>query len=285
MSYRKARKTLILILSLNLAVALAKGIFGTLSGSLSMVSDALHSFLDSFSNILGILAMTISMRDSDRNHHYGHGKFETLGTLLVGTIISLTALWILREAYLRFKSGAVPVISHVTVIVMLLTIAVNIFVYRYEMNKGSQLGSSFLIADSMHTKSDIYVSLSVLCSFLFVKLDIYFVDPLLSILIAGMIIRMGTKIIRESVTILTDGVLIECEDDVGEILRKIEGVRGYHKFRCRGKPGEMYAEIHLLLDSSLTVGEAHEISDEVERRIKEKLPIIKEITVHIEPEK
>lgn len=250
-----------------------------------MLSDALHSSFDSLSNITGILAITLSMRGSDRNHHYGHGKFETLGTLLIGALISLTSFWILREAYLRLKTGAVPQISYLTFLVMLITLAVNISVYRYERNKGLQLGSSLLVADSMHTKSDIYISLSVLSSFLFVKLGLSIIDPLLSLLIAAMIIRMGAQIIRESVTVLTDGVLIECEDDVREILEKMDGIRGYHKFRCRGKPGEMYAEIHLLLSPSMTLEEAHEICDEVEKRIKENLPFIKEITIHMEPEK
>jgi cation diffusion facilitator family transporter len=284
MSYKKARKILILILFLNLLVAVAKAIFGILSGSLSMISDAFHSSFDSLSNIIGIIATTIAMREADYNHPYGHGKFESLGTLFIGSLLLITSFWIVKEAYIRLKTNFSPEISTITVSVMILTIIVNIFVYSYERKKGEELGSHILIADSSHTKSDIYVSLSVLGSFLLIKLGLNLVDPLLALAIAILIAKMGVGIAKESAMVLTDAKLIECEEEIKRAILEVEGVEGYHKFRCRGKPGEMYADVHITVHPSLTVEEAHEIAERVEKKITKEFDFIKEITIHLEPE-
>jgi len=284
MSYKKARKILILILFLNLSVAVAKAIFGTLSGSLSMISDAFHSSFDSLSNIIGIIATTIAMREADHNHPYGHGKFESLGTLFIGALLLITSFWIVKEAYIRLKTNFSPEISIITVSVMILTVIINIFVYSYERKKGEELGSHILTADSSHTKSDIYVSLSVLGSFLFIKLGLNFMDPLLALAIALLIAKMGVEIMKESAMVLTDAKLIECEEDIKRAILEVEGVEGHHKFRCRGKPGEMYADVHITVHPSLTVEEAHEIAEKVEKKITKEFKFIKEITIHLEPE-
>lgn len=170
MNYPRVRRTLILTFFLNLCVSLAKGIVGALAGSVSMVADAVHSLFDSVSNIVGLISIYVADApppDPPR-HQYGHGKFETIGTMVVGgTLLLITAVVVGYEGgFGRFFSGAVPDIQPLTVAVMVVTIGgVNITITLYERRVGREENSSFLLADSQHTASDILVSLSVLGGF------------------------------------------------------------------------------------------------------------------------
>jgi cation diffusion facilitator family transporter len=285
MHRREVQRVLVLILTLNILVAGLKAVFGILAGSMSMVADALHSLFDSVSNIVAIIANFIARKPPDEQHPYGHGKFETLGTLAIGSMLLLSAYWIISEGYLRLTEAIVPEITTITVAVMVLTIGINIFVYRYENGKGKELGSEILLADSTHTKSDIYVSISVLAGFGAISLGFPQADPLVAFVIGGLIGKMGIDIIREAGMILSDSTFLHCENtDIDRIVMGVEGVKGYHNFRCRGRPGEMYADLHITVDPKLEVEQAHNVATEVEEGLKSHIKGMKEIIVHIEPE-
>ncbi|WP_067046668.1 cation diffusion facilitator family transporter [Methanofollis ethanolicus] len=283
MEYDRVRRTLWLILALNIIVAVAKAVFGLMAGSMSMVADALHSSFDSASNIIGLAATGIAARPPDRDHPYGHAKFETFGTLLVGGMLLLTAYWVISEGVVRLTTGTVPHITALTVGVMVATTVINIFVAVYERRVGEELGSNFLIADSEHTKSDVFVSLSVLGGFVVVYLGYPLADPFIALAIGALIGRMGLSIIREAGMVLTDAATVQCEENVREIVAAIPGVLGSHEFRCRGAPGEMMADIHITVDPGMTVEEAHRIAEEAEAAIRGGVPGMKEVIVHIEP--
>jgi cation diffusion facilitator family transporter len=283
MPYHRVQRTLLLILVLNLTVTLIKGIFGIMAGSMSLVADALHSVFDSVSNIVGIASTEIAKQPPDRRHPYGHGRFETIGTLVIGAMLILSAYWIITEGASRLLTGSAPHITEVTVAALILTILINIFVAWYERRQGQLLGSDILIADSEHTKSDIYVSLSVLGGFVFISMGYPEADPILAFVIGAVIGKMGLSIIRHSGDVLTDGVTVDLEDEVAEIIRETEGVEGYHQFRCRGKPRELFADIHITVSPTLSVVEGHEIADRVRDRILAQVKEISDIVVHVDP--
>ncbi|HDS64157.1 MAG TPA: cation transporter [Methanofollis liminatans] len=281
--YNRVQRVLWVILGLNILVALAKAIFGLLAGSMSMVADALHSSFDSVSNIIGIAATRVAGRPPDRDHQYGHAKVESLATLIVGGMLLLTAYWVINEGVVRLSAGAAPEITGITVGVMVVTLIINIFVAWYERRMGEELQSSFLIADSEHTKSDVYVSLSVLAGFVAVNAGYPAADPLIALAIGALIGKMGLSIIREASMVLTDAATVRCEDIVRKSVPSIPGVRGYHRFRCRGGAGDLFADIHVTVDPQMSVLHAHEIAREVEAVLKEQVPGMKEVIVHIEP--
>ncbi len=283
MEYERVRRTLTLVLILNITVAIAKGIFGLLAGSVSMVADALHSSFDSVSNIVGIISIHISAQPPDRSHPYGHGKFETLGTLVIGGMLLLSAYWIVSEGIQRLIDASVPEISEITIAVLIGTIIINIFVTWWERRVGEETGSQILIADSQHTKSDIFVSCSVLAGFLVVNLGYPQADPLIAFLIGALIARMGLKILRGAGEVLTDAAVAGCEQDIVRIIRNTEGIRGYHKFRCRGKPDEIFADIHILVDPAITVYEGHEIAESLRKRILFEVDGMEDIVIHVDP--
>ncbi|WP_317063945.1 cation diffusion facilitator family transporter [Methanoculleus caldifontis] len=281
----RVQRIFIIVLALNLTVALAKAVFGLLAGSVSMVADAVHSGFDSFSNVVGIVALYFSTRPPDPEHPYGHGKIETLGTLVIGAMLLLTAGAIVLEGYRRLVDTAVPDITPVTVGVMVATLAINLAVSTYERRKGEEYRSQILIADSMHTRSDVFVSIAVLGGFLAVTLGFPEADPVIALAIGLLIARMGIGILHSAAKVLTDTMDLPCDPAlIRAVVMDTPGVAGYHDFRCRGKPGEIFADIHITVDPVLSVAGAHEISEEVERRLRETVPGLAEVVVHIEPD-
>jgi cation diffusion facilitator family transporter len=281
----RVQRVFIIVLILNLAVALAKAAFGLLAGSVSMVADALHSGFDSFSNIVGIIALYLAGKPPDPEHPYGHGKIETLGTLVIGAMLLLTSAGILFEGYRRLVNPVTPAITPVTVAVMVGTLITNIAVSTYEQRKGEEYQSQILVADSLHTRSDVFVSIAVLAGFLAVSLGYPEADPIIAFAIGLLIARMGIGILYEAAEVLTDSMNLPCDPAlVRAVVMDTPGVAGYHDFRCRGKPGEIFADIHITVDPALPVAAAHVVSDEVERRLKETVPGLAEVVVHIEPD-
>lgn len=281
----RVQRIFIVVLALNLAVALVKALFGLLAGSVSMAADAVHSGFDSFSNVVGIIALYFAGKPPDPEHPYGHGKIETLGTLVIGAMLLLTAAGILFEGYRRFIDAVSPAITPITVGVMVGTLAINLIVSTYEKRKGEEYRSQILVADSMHTRSDVFVSVAVLGGFLAVKLGYPQADPIIAFVIGLLIARMGIRILYDAAQVLTDTMNLPCDPAlIRAVVLDTPGVAGYHNFRCRGKPGEIFADIHITVDPALSVAGAHDISEEVERRLRTTVPELAEVVVHIEPE-
>ncbi|WP_235808243.1 cation diffusion facilitator family transporter [Methanoculleus horonobensis] len=279
------RRIFLIVLALNLFVALAKVVFGLLAGSVSMVADAFHSGFDSLSNVVGIVALHFAAKPPDPEHPYGHGKIETLGTLAIGVMLLLTAGGILYEGYQRLVEAVAPEITAVTVGVMVGTVLINLAVSTYERRKGEEYRSQILVADSQHTKSDVFVSLAVLAGFLAVGLGFPEADPVIAFAIGLLIARMGVGVLYDAARVLTDTMKLPCDPALIEaVVMDTPGVTGYHDFRCRGKPDEILADIHITVDPALPVARAHDISDEVERRLKEAVPGLADVVVHIEPD-
>ncbi|MDE4908489.1 cation diffusion facilitator family transporter [Methanogenium marinum] len=283
MNYSRVRKTLILTFFLNLCVSIAKGIVGALAGSVSMVADAVHSLFDSVSNIVGLISIYVADAPPDSQHQYGHGKFETIGTLVVGILLLITATFVGYEGFGRFFSGDVPDITPLTVAVMVGTICVNITITLYERRVGREEESSFLLADSQHTASDIFVSLSVLAGFVFVSLGYPVADAIIALGIAVLIGKMGVEILYNAVEVLADASAPVDYDKIDAIMNTTEGVRSYHDFRCRGKPGEIFCDLHVVVDPEITVREGHIIGNRVRDRLKTELDGMVDVVVHIDP--
>ncbi|HOS66559.1 MAG TPA: cation diffusion facilitator family transporter [Methanoculleus sp.] len=279
------QRVFVIVLILNVAVAVVKAVFGVMAGSVSMVADALHSGFDSFSNVVGIVAMHLAGKPPDPEHPYGHGKIETLGTLVIGAMLLLTAAGILLEGYGRLITPVTPEITPITVGVMVGTLITNIIVSTYERRKGEEYQSQILIADSLHTRSDVFVSTAVLGGFLAIRLGYPAADPIIALGIGLLIARMGVGILYGAAEVLIDSMNLPCDPAlVRAVVMDTPGVAGYHDFRCRGKPGEIFADIHVTVDPALSIARAHAISEEVEQRLKETVPGLAEVVVHIEPD-
>lgn len=282
--YANIRNTLIFVFVLNLLVAAAKGFYGYYTHSVSMLADGFHSLFDGTSNIIGLIGIYIASKPADPDHPYGHTKFETIASLGIGVLLSITAVQILIASYRRLFTGAEPDVTTLSFIIMAVTIVVNIIVTTYEHRKGKALSSELLVSDSLHTRSDVFVSLSVIGSLIAVRLGFPIVDVIVALIIAGVIGFMAISILKETSNVLCDASAIEYDEIRGVVLH-IEGVRDSHAIRTRGRRSEIYLDLHVLVDPKLSIDQAHDISDEVEAEIRRCYPEITDVLVHVEPYK
>ncbi|MDZ4063859.1 MAG: cation diffusion facilitator family transporter, partial [Coriobacteriia bacterium] len=160
---RRIRRILWAILALNLAVAVAKMTWGYVTGSVAMQADGFHSLFDGASNVVGLVGMYIAGRPADREHPYGHGKFETYASAAIGAMLALAAYRVGSSAIQALLDGSpTPRVDAVSFAIMIGTLAVNVGVTTYERRVGRKLGSAILVADASHTGSDVLVSLGVI---------------------------------------------------------------------------------------------------------------------------
>jgi cation diffusion facilitator family transporter len=278
------RKVLIITLILNSAVAIAKIIYGYLTNSIAMTSDGFHSLFDGVSNVIGLLGIWIASHPPDEEHPYGHRKYETLFTIVIALMIFATCFQILRKVYLSFFDDHRAIVTATSFLVMFITIGINVFVMLYESKKGRQFGSDFLLADAMHTKSDIFTSVSVIAGLLFTKLGFHYADAIVGLVITVFIARIGLAILKNASNILVDTVCID-KAAVRAAVNSIDGVKGCHDIRSRGTASSVYLDLHVLVENKMTIEQAHGITETIEEDLKKTFPMVVDVVVHVEPEK
>lgn len=282
-TYKKINEVLIFILVLNFLVCGAKIFFGLLAKSASMVADGFHSLSDGTSNIIGIVGIWLSSRPMDEKHPYGHKKFETFTTIIIAVLLFVVCYEVVANAIGRLSApGVIPEVNIISFVVMIGTLFINLWVSWYETKKGRELKSDFLISDAMHTKSDIYVSISVIASLIVVKLGLPIIDIITSLIIAIIIAKAGIDILIHSANILCDAAPIEAEE-ITDIVSSIEDIKVCHKVRTRGREDDIHVDLHVWVDKAMSIEEGHKLSHLVENKIKEKLLGVSEVIVHIEP--
>ena len=280
--FKKIQRILVLVLFLNLVVAFAKIIYGTLTGTLSMTADGYHSLFDGVSNIIGLVGSFIAARPPDKEHPYGHHKYETVASVFIALLLLYVGFEIFRNALDRFLVQSMPEVTAISFLVIIGTMCINYMVTRYEYRQGLALRSQVLIADSLHTRSDLYVSLSVIVSLAAVKLGFPLLDPLIALLISFLIFRAGIRIIRENSKVLLDMSRLE-EQEICNLVMGVEGVLGCHKIRTRGGMGDIRIDMHVLVQPDMPLEDAHLIAHRVSKMLKAEYNDITDVVVHLEP--
>lgn len=281
--YQAIQRVLWIVLALNWGVALAKIIVGLLSGSASMTADGFHSVSDGASNIVGIIGIAFASRPRDTDHPYGHKKFETFFSLGIAFFLGLVCFELFQEGIRRLHSLRVPEVSILSFAVMIVTMIVNIIVMNYEYKKGKALGSEILVADSMHTRSDILTSFSVIISLIAVKLGFPIFDAVATLLIVLFIVYAAYKIIRDACRTLCDETVIKDTSQIEKIVLSVGGVKTCHRIRSRGRRDDVNLDLHVTLDPDLSLERTHQINHEIVRTIKANFKEVSDVFVHLEP--
>jgi cation diffusion facilitator family transporter len=279
----EVRKVLIITLLLNLFVMGLKALVGYWTGSLSLLADALHSVTDSANNVLGLIASKFSSPQPDREHPYGHSKFEAVGALGIASFLGIACFEILQGAIERIlKGGGEPVkISPPELWLLLIVLGVNIFVAFYERAVGRRVGSSILIADATHTMSDIWVTISVIGGLIGVWLGYQWMDLVLAFPVALLVFWSGWSVLKENLPWLVDQMAIAPEA-IHAIATSVPGVINCHDIASRGVLGrQVFIEMHLIVDAP-DVETSHHITEEVESRLEERFRPVR-ILIHVEP--
>jgi len=280
--YDAVRRILIIIFILNILTALAKGIYGLYTDTLSMSADGLHSLFDSTANIIGLVGISMASRPPDRDHPYGHAKYESFAAIGIAILLFASCLQLMLAAVDRLQSRTIPDVTQISFAIMASTLIINIGVSSYEYILGRRLKSSILVADSMHTRSDIYASLGVILGLFAVRMGYPLADPLIALFICLLIVHTGLEILKESSTALLDRAAVD-EQVIVDLARSVEGVCNCHAVRTRGMAEEIYVDLHIGVDASLSMDKAHEVGEDVERAIKSRIPEVRDVVVHLEP--
>lgn len=280
----EVRRVLVVTLLLNVFVMLLKGIVGWITGSLSLQADALHSVTDSANNVLGLVTNRLSSPHPDRDHPYGHQKYEAVGALGIAAFLGIACFEIFQGAAERIFGGnhTVVKISQPELWLLLIVLGVNIFVAFYERSVGHRIGSSILIADAQHTMSDIWITISVLGGLIGIWLwGIQWLDVLLSLPVALLVVRSGWVVIRDNLPWLVDEMAIAPEA-IYDLVMQVPGVINCHEIASRGMVGrQVFIEMHLIVEAS-DVATAHRITEMIEERLQTAYGAVRS-TIHIEP--
>lgn len=285
----EVRKVLLITLLLNLLVMALKAVVGFLTGSLSLQADALHSVTDGANNVLGLIASRFSSPYPDRDHPYGHQKFEAVGALGIAAFLGIACFEIFKGAIERLFSGLTPVnISASELWILLIVLGVNIFVTYYERHVGQRVGSPILIADAQHTMSDVWVTITVLAGLigiwqakLFNLPQLQWLDVILSFPVALLVFRSGWKVLKENLPWLVDEAAIAPEA-IQAIAMRVPGVQNCHEIASRGLLGrQVFIEMHMIVEAP-DVESAHAITEEVEARLEERFSPVR-VLIHVEP--
>jgi len=280
---RSVRNVLWAILILNLFVALAKIAAGRLISSVSLTADGFHSLSDGTSNIVGLIGIALAARPIDGDHPYGHGKMETLASLFIAGMLLFLSVKVVYDAFTRLLSPKPPEVTWLSLGVLIATLGINVFVSVYEYRKGKALQSAILITDSAHTKSDIFISLGVLVSLLLIRLGLPpIVDPLVSLVVAGFILKACYEIFCFTRDILVDKALLD-EEHIRKIVSSFEDVKNIHKIRSRGTAVDCHVDMHILVNPAMTVQSSHMLVHAIERRLIEEFGMNVSVIAHIEP--
>lgn len=285
----QVRKVLIITLLLNLFVMGLKAAVGLSIGSLSLQADALHSVTDSANNVLGLITSHFSSPLPDRDHPYGHQKFEALGALGIAVFLTIACLEIFRGAIEKIFQGIQPIeISLPELSLLLVVLGINIFVTVYEQSVGKRVNSPILIADAKHTMSDVWVTITVLVGLVGIWLGniwhlpiLNWLDVVLAFPVALLVFRSGWEVVSDNLPWLVDRMAIDPET-IYEIVMKVPGVINCHDIASRGVLGrQIFIEMHLIVDAT-DVATAHKITEAVEECLEQNFSPVR-VIIHIEP--
>ena len=279
---RQVRGVLLGILLANLAVVAVKFAVGLSIGSLAVVGDAIHSSVDAINNVFGLVVVRFASKGPDAEHPYGHAKFESLGALLIVVFLSLSVFELLRGAWDRLLGGAPALtVTPLQVGLLGLTLIINLWVVWYETRAGRRLNSPILLADAAHTRVDVFITLAVLGGLALTHFGYPAADPVLAIVVAFLVVRVGWEIVGHSLPTLVDGAAVD-EATIRREAEEVDGVRSAYAIRSRTAAALSFAEVTIAVDGEQNVAAAHRIADAVEERLRDQLGFY-QVQVHVEP--
>jgi cation diffusion facilitator family transporter len=282
--HSQVRFVLWIVLVLNALVATAKLVTGVITGSVAMIADGFHSTMDAASNVVGLVGLRLAIRPPDEDHPYGHRRFETLATLGIGGLLLMAAWEIVQTTLDRVLNGHAPEVTTASFVVMLSTMALNVFVIFYERQRGHKFRSDILLADASNTTADLYVSLSVLISLIVVKLGYPWIDVVAALLIVGVIVRTGLRIIGQTSSTLADRQILDPKA-VKQLLDDIPGVEETTRVRSRGTAEAVYVDVDTRVKPAVTADHAYAIARAIKERIRETYPEVEEVQVNFAPQR
>jgi cation diffusion facilitator family transporter len=291
LAHKKTSVAALSVLSNGLLIVFKVAV-GLLIGSVSVLSEAIHSGVDLIAAVIALFAVRAASQEADERHPYGHGKFENVSGTVEALLIFGAAAWIIYEAVHKLVRPQEIDMPAWGVGVMLVSALVNIAVSKRLFKVGKETDSVALRADAWHLRTDVYTSLGVMSGLLVIwvagmispGLDLRWLDPVVAIAVALMIMKAAWDLTRESARDLLDVSLPDTDVDwiAGFVTGGWPAVRSFHHMRTRKAGSNRFIDFHLAVDDHMSVGAAHSLGDEIVVAIKEHLPE-SHVHIHVEP--
>ncbi len=281
---RKMKYALLSIVS-NTSLMVVKGITGIITGSVSIISEAIHSGVDLIASVMAFFSVRYSSKPADYKHPYGHGKIENITGFVEAILIFVAAILIIKEAVTNIIYPSVVNITFVAILVMLFSAVVNLVVSRLIYKVADEEDSVALEGNALHIKSDVYTSFGVALGLIIIKLTgLYIIDSIVAIIVAIIILREAWILSVKAFRPLLDVRMSDEEEaEIIEIIERYQGRYIYiHNFRTRKSGPTKHIDFHLCVDGNLSVSEAHELCDEIEADLSEEITNTS-VTIHTEP--
>lgn len=277
----------------NLALLIFKLIAGVVGHSSAMIADAVHSLSDFVTDIVVLIFVRISVKPQDASHDYGHGKFETIATFLVGLALMMAVVGIIvpgvQKLILWWNGADLAAPGWIALWAALVSIAVKELLYQMTVRKGKALNSQLMVANAWHHRSDALSSVGAAIGIggaIWLGQRWTMLDPLASVVVGLMLIKVVWDLLKTSMNELAEGSLSEeTEQEIMEIITAVPGIQQPHNLRTRRIGNHIAIEAHIRMDGSMSLNEAHEQATAVERKLKERFGDKTYVSIHMEPVK
>jgi cation diffusion facilitator family transporter len=260
-----------------------KLIVGSISGSVSIISEAIHSAMDLVAALIAFISVKVSDNPPDSRHNYGHGKIENISGVIEALLIFVAAIWIIFEAIKKLTGGAIELESiGLGSLIMIIAAIVNAFVSGRLYKIARQTNSVALEADALHLKTDVYTSLGVGIGLALIMITgISWLDPIVAMFVALFIIRESYNLLKKAFLPLLDEAWKEEEiDDLRNSLKSMNV--NFHELRTRIAGNYRFVDLHIEIPAEVSVGDAHHYCDMIENELKERYDNLN-VTIHVEP--
>ena len=277
----------------NLLLVGFKFMAGIAGRSGAMIADAVHSVSDLVTDVVVLVFVKVSSKPQDSSHDFGHGKFETVASLFIGLALAAAAVGIVVNGATKLahwlQGGDIPSPGKIALWGALVSIVIKELTYQYTYRKGKKLNSQVVMANAWHHRSDALSSVGAaigIAGAIFLGDRWTVLDPIASILVGAMLIKVAWDLLSPSIGELTEQSLPEeTEKEIMDIITSVDGIEDPHNLRTRRIGGKIAAEVHIRMDGALTLSEAHDKASAIEKKYKERFGGDSHIIIHMEPTK
>ena len=274
------KRVLIIEGLVNLLMIVTKLIVGIITGSAALTADALHSFTDLINNVVAFLAIRMSEKPADEDHHYGHQKFEQLAVFFLATLLFVVAIEVVIRAISR--TSDVVEQNKIGLIVLVVAVVINLTLSLWERYWAKKLKSDLLHADASHTFSDVLTSVAAIVGWQLAALGLYWIDTLFALIVAVMVGVLAYRLFSKAVPILVDQSHFD-HGVVKKSIKQLVNVAAVKKLRIRSMGKQHFADVTVTVEAKLSLLESHKIADQIENMLAQKFNIY-DTTVHVEPD-
>ena len=282
---REATNVTLVGMFFDLLLGVGKIVGGVLTNSFALITDGIHSLTDAGTDIFVLVVARVANAEPDAEHQYGHGRFETLGTIAMGIVFFITAAILMYDSFNRLRlNEPLPTPAAAGIVIALISVATKEWIYHFTMRIAKKLNSSLLKANAWHSRTDAISSIAVLIGILGARQGYLWMDTVAGMFVALIIAKIGWELCTDSLTELVDtAVPKQRREQFESCILSIDGIRGITELRSRTTGGKIILEVRLLVNSYISVSEGHQLGELANKSLISQFADVCEVLIHIDP--